>query len=145
MLACHKNVLQLPCFSIPPLLRRKVAKTSVACGETVSHGQVCYPALPPPVVVGICSWHYILFQSAGVPNPGKWPAKGSGVVPRFNSKTNSVRNAPSTVADKGSDSYSDPNMQLISEMIEHISRSPSTIEAREVLLQHYNACAVFRC
>ena len=84
-----------------------------------------------------------MFQSAGVPNPGKWPAKGSGVVSRFNSKSSSVGNAPFTVADKGSDSYSDPDMQLISEMIEHISRNPSAIEAREVLLQHYNACGWF--
>ena len=84
-----------------------------------------------------------MFQFTGVPNPGKWPVKDSGVAPRFNSKSSGVDNGPSTIADKGCDSYPDPDMALISELIEHISRNPSAVEAREVLLQQYNACGWF--
>lgn len=84
-----------------------------------------------------------MFQIAGVPNPGKWPAKGSGVAPRSNSKSSGVGNAPSMIADNGHEIYPDPDIALISELIEHISRNPSVVEAREVLLQHYNACGWF--
>ena len=106
------------------------------------HGQAFYPALPHR-----SCWEftlaYIMFQFAGVPSPGKWPAKGSGVAPRSNSKSSNVDNAPSMIADNGRESYPDPDIVLISELIEHISRNPSAVEAREILLQQYNACGWF--
>ena len=84
-----------------------------------------------------------MFQFAGVPNPGKWPAKGPGIAPRSNSKSSRVDNAPSMIADNERDIYPDPDMALISELIEHISRNPSVVAAREILLQQYNACGWF--
>lgn len=84
-----------------------------------------------------------MFKFAGVPNPGQWPAKGSGVAPRSNSKSSRVDNAPSMIADNGREIYPDPDMLLIRELIEHISRNPSVVEAHEILLQQYNACGWF--
>ena len=78
-----------------------------------------------------------------VPNPGNWPSKGFGVAFRSNSKSRSVDNAPSIIADNGHENYPDPDIALISELMEHISRDPSAVEAREILMQQYNACGWF--
>ena len=82
-------------------------------------------------------------QFASVPSPGKWPAKGSGVMFHSNRKSSSVDNAPSIVTNNGHEDYPDPDIELVSEMIEHISRNPSAVEAREILMQQYNACGWF--
>ena len=74
-------------------------------------------------------------QFSSVLNPGQWPAKGFGVALRSNSKSSSAANAPSIIANNGHGIYPDPDMSLISEMIEHISRDPSTVQAREILMQ----------
>ena len=47
------------------------------------------------------------------------------------------------IADNGREIYPDPDIALIGELIEHISRNPSVVEAREILLQQYNACGWF--
>ena len=86
-----------------------------------------------------------MFQFGSVPNPGQWPSKGFGVAFHSNSKSksSSVDNAPSIIGDNGHGSYPDPDIALISELIEHISRDPSAVEAREILLQQYNVCGWF--
>ena len=99
--------------------------------------------LPLPPELGIPSLLYTMFQFAGVPNPGKWLAKGSWVAFRSNSKSSSVGNGSSIIAENGHENYPDPDIALITELIEHISRNPSAVEAREILVQQYNTCGWF--
>ncbi len=98
---------------------------------------------PLPVELSIPSSSNIMSQFASVPNPGKWPAKGSGVTFHSNSKSSSVDNAPSIIADNGHEDYPDPDIALISDLIEHISRNHWAVEAREILMQQYNTCGWF--
>ena len=99
--------------------------------------------LPPQVELGIPSSSYNMSQFSSVPSPGQWPAKGFGVALRSNSKNSSAANAPSMITDNGHQNCADPDMELISELIEHISQNPSAVEARGILMQQYNACGCF--
>ena len=99
--------------------------------------------LPSQVELGMPSSSYTMSQFSSVPNPGQWPAKGLGVALRSNSESSSAANAPSIVTDNRHEIYADPDMELISELIEHISQNPSAVEARGILMQQYNACGWF--
>ena len=100
-------------------------------------------SLPPPVELGIPSSPYNMSQFSSVPNPGQWPAKSFGAAFRSNSKSSSAANAPSIITDNRHENYPDPDMELISGLIEHISQNPSAVEARGILMQQYNACGWF--
>ena len=83
-------------------------------------------------------------QFAGVAIPGAWPAEGFGIAFRSNSKSSSVANGPSAITNNRHENYPDPDIALIGELIEHISRNPSAVEAREILMQQYNTCGWFQ-
>ena len=98
---------------------------------------------PPPVELGIPSSLCNMFQFASVPNPGQWPAKDFGVAFGSTSKSRSTDNGPPIMTDNRHEGYPDPDMALISELIEHIDQNPSAVEARGILMQQYNVCGWF--